>query len=48
MVDLKKNLEGYPVEQSFTHQVDKKAIPTCPILGVHIAAIDMPWLLAFT
>ena len=36
------------MEQSFTHQVDKKAIPTCPILGVNIAAIDMPWLLAFT
>ena len=48
MVDLKKNLEEYPVEQSYTHQVDKKAIPTCPILGVNIAAIDMPWLLAFT
>ena len=48
MVDLKKDLEEYPVEQSFTHQVDKKAIPTCPILGVNLAAIDMPWLLAFT
>lgn len=28
--------------------VNKSDIPTVPILGVHIAAIDMPWLLNFT
>ena len=32
----------------FQHQVNKATLPTCPILGVQIAAIDMPWLLDFT
>ena len=30
------------------HKVDKSIIPTCNILGVHIAAINMDWLLSFT
>ena len=33
---------------SFEHKVDKNLIPTCNILGVDIAAIDMEWLLEFT
>lgn len=32
----------------FKHKVDKNLIPTCPILGVNIAAINMDWLLEFT
>lgn len=28
--------------------IDKSSIPVCPILGVNIAAINMPWLLKFT
>ena len=32
----------------FTHKVDKSLIPTCNIMGVNIAAIDMDWLLNFT
>ena len=36
------------MEQAFVHQVKKDSIPACPILGVQIAAIDMPWLMAFT
>jgi N-acetylglucosaminyldiphosphoundecaprenol N-acetyl-beta-D-mannosaminyltransferase len=32
----------------FQHKVDKSQIPTCSILGVNIAAIDMNWLLDFT
>ena len=32
----------------FTHKVDKSLIPTCNIMGVNIAAIDMDWLLEFT
>ena len=36
------------MEMKFNRQVDKKSIPTCNILGVNIAAIDMDWLLAFT
>lgn len=32
----------------FIHGVDKSQIPTCSILGVDIAAIDMGWLLEFT
>lgn len=33
---------------AFVHQVNKEKLPVCPILGVQIAAIDMPWLLRFT
>ena len=28
--------------------IDKKMIPTCNIMGVNIAAINMPWLIGFT
>jgi len=36
-------------EQSvFTRTVDKQQIPTCDIMGVHIAAVNMDWLLRFT
>ena len=28
--------------------VDKKIIPTCNIMGVNLAAINMPWLIEFT
>lgn len=35
-------------ENSFVHKVDKSRIPTCNILGVDVAAIDMKWLLDFT
>lgn len=33
---------------AFSHKVDKKMIPVCPIMGVNIAAINMEWLLNFT
>lgn len=32
----------------FSHKVDKSQIPTCNIMGVEIAAINMNWLLDFT
>ena len=32
-------------KQEFIHKVDKAKIPTCKILGVDIAAVDMVWLL---
>lgn len=32
----------------YVHKVDKSQIPTCRILGVDIAAINMEWLLEFT
>jgi len=32
----------------FTHKIDKTAIPVCNIMGVNVAAINMPWLLDFT
>ena len=35
-------------QQTYLHKVNKSAIPTCEILGVHIAAINMDWLLSFT
>lgn len=34
--------------QKFMRKVEKESIPTCNILGVDIAAIDMDWLLDFT
>lgn len=37
-----------PIGMAFEHKVDKNLIPTCSILGVDIAAIDMDWLLGFT
>ncbi len=35
-------------QEKFEHRVDKGRIPVCPIMGVKLAAIDMPWLLRFT
>ncbi|MGM9679873.1 MAG: WecB/TagA/CpsF family glycosyltransferase [Eubacteriales bacterium] len=32
----------------YEHKVDKSRIPTCNILGVRIAAVNMDWLLRFT
>ncbi|MCD8107090.1 MAG: WecB/TagA/CpsF family glycosyltransferase [Oscillospiraceae bacterium] len=32
----------------FKRKIDKSKIPTCKILGVDIAAIDMDWLLKYT
>ena len=32
----------------YTHKIDKIKIPTCRIMGVDIAAVDMEWLLRFT
>lgn len=34
-------------KQEFIHKVDKAKIPTCNILGVDIAAVDMVWLLDY-
>lgn len=33
---------------AYQHTIDKKIIPTCNIMGVNIAAINMEWLLEFT
>ena len=33
---------------SFQHKVDRSKIPTCNIMGVNIAAINMDWLVKFT
>lgn len=39
---------GLPVYNSSYHRtVDKSTIPTCNILGVNIAAIDMKWLVNY-
>ncbi len=36
------------MNNDYIHKIDKSSIPTCNILGVNIAAIDMEWLLEFT
>ncbi|MDD6483344.1 MAG: WecB/TagA/CpsF family glycosyltransferase [Clostridiales bacterium] len=33
--------------ESYKHTADKSEIPTCNIMGVNIAAIDMDWLLKY-
>ena len=33
---------------SYIRKLDKSQIPTCPIMGVEVAAINMDWLLNFT
>ncbi len=43
--------EGAPPREgppAFGRAIDKGTIPTCSILGVEVAAIDMDWLMAFT
>lgn len=35
------------IEKNFIHKADKSRIPTCKILGVNIAAIDMQWLVDY-
>ncbi|WP_418747617.1 WecB/TagA/CpsF family glycosyltransferase [Frisingicoccus sp.] len=41
-------MERAPYNKNFKRKVDTTQIPTCNILGVEIAAIDMAWLLDFT
>ena len=36
------------INNNYQRKFNKGEIPTCNILGVNIAAIDMPWLLNFT
>lgn len=36
------------MSKCYIHKVDKSKIPTCNILGVNIAAINMEWLMKFT
>ena len=38
----------YEKGAEFKRRIDKSKIPTCKILGVDIAAIDMNWLLKYT
>lgn len=38
----------YKEAAAFQRRIDKSKIPTCKILGVDIAAIDMNWLLKYT
>lgn len=36
------------MSETFVSKVDKSLIPTCNIMGVNLAAINMPWLIDFT
>ena len=36
------------MEETQKESVDGQSIPVCPILGVNIAAINMPWLMEYT
>ena len=35
------------MKSTYQRKVDKKQIPTCNIMGVNIAAINMEWLLEY-
>ncbi len=35
------------IKNGISKKVNKKEIPTCDILGVHIAAVNMPWVLDY-
>lgn len=49
MIDMEVSEVGrVPYNKDFKRKVDITQIPTCNILGVEIAAIDMTWLLDFT
>ncbi len=36
------------IKEDFQRKINKSQIPTCNIMGVHVAAINMKWLLNFT
>ena len=36
------------MKEAFVSKVNKNLIPTCNIMGVNLAAVDMPWLIDFT
>lgn len=44
---MNSNKSGHKHNTNFKRQVDKDEIPTCNILGVKIAAINMDWLLNY-
>ena len=47
VMNKRKELHVTP-QKKYAHKVDKSQIPTCNIMGVNIAAINMEWLLDFT
>lgn len=46
--NTESNTEDITIHYSYVGKVNKNQIPTCNILGVNIAAINMEWLLDFT
>ena len=46
--DSTQKINTYDYSAEFKRKIDKSKIPTCKILGVDIAAIDMNWLLKYT
>lgn len=46
--ELYVNMSSEIYNKMFLHKIDKNQIPTCKILGVDIAAINMDWLMDFT
>ena len=45
---MKQNDLMNNMNETFVSRVDKALIPTCNIMGVNLAAINMPWLIDFT
>lgn len=43
----KKKKEEKVWKMEYKRKVDKRLIPTCNIMGVNIAAINMEWLLDY-
>ena len=40
-------MEPLAYNPRFERSIDKKQIPTCPVMGVEVAAVNMEWLLHF-
>ena len=45
---MKQGVLKNSMKEAYVSKVDKKLIPTCNIMGVDLAAVDMPWLVKFT
>jgi N-acetylglucosaminyldiphosphoundecaprenol N-acetyl-beta-D-mannosaminyltransferase len=40
-------MDNYSYKDSYSRKINKSTIPTCVIMGVNIAAIDMAWLVLY-
>lgn len=44
---MREGIEQESMSGKYMRKIDKSAIPTCNIMGVNIAAINMEWLVEY-